>query len=144
VSRPTQGARAHRPYLKSPSTTRNARRLALTASLLSVSAERWNRGCESGAPHPPIQGARASRPYRTTRVLRARALLGGGILSGRRRWSCTALRRPPDYFEERPQQCLMYIRLSPRFDASFRRASEWVRLMSRKVASQRRDALPSF
>merc|ERR1712139_433580 len=129
---------------KSPSTTRNARRLALTASLLSVSAERWNSGCESGAPDPPTQGARASRPYRTTRVLCARALLGGGTLSGRRRWSCTALRRPPDYFEERPQQWLMYIRLSLRFDASFRRASEWVRLMSRKVASQRRDALPSF
>merc|ERR1711924_96478 len=28
-------------------------------------------------------------------------------------------RRPPDHIEERPHQWLMYIRLSPRFDASF-------------------------
>merc|ERR1712146_592621 len=111
---------------------------------LSVSAERWNSGCESGAHHPPTQGARVSRPYKTTRVLHARALLGGGTLSGRRRWSCTALRRPLDYFEERPQQCLMYIRLSPRFDASFRRASEWARILSREVAPQRRDAPDCF
>merc|ERR1712182_119723 len=50
----------------------------------------------------------------------------------------------PANFEGRPQQWLMYIRLSPRFDASFRRASEWARILSREVASQRRDAPDCF
>ena len=51
---------------------------------------------------------------------------------------------PSPRFKERPQQWLMYIRLSPRFDASFRRASEWARILSREVAPQRRDAPDCF
>merc|ERR1712093_118434 len=51
----------------------------------------------------------------------------------------------PPRFKERPHQWLMYIRLPPRFDASFRRASEWsCIMMSREVSPQPRDAPDCF
>merc|ERR1712146_17015 len=125
-----------------PSTTGNARRFTLTASLCLCRPSTGTAGVR--VVRPPTQGARASRPYkRPACCAHARCWevalsldAADGLVQ-----PCVGL---PDYFEERPQQWLMYIRLSPRFDASFRRASGWARILSREVAPQRRDAPDCF